>query len=226
MNQAEIVAEYLVENGSLSIYENELGIKNISACISVLRKRGMNIVSNYHTNLDKKGVYTLIEDGSDSLSIKYPRQENKKLWKIWSCMRQRCNYPKDDSYEHYGAKGIKVCQEWNVNFQAFAEWALSNGYKDGLTIDRIDSTKGYEPANCRFATAKEQANNRSSNHPLTFRGCTKNMAEWSDEFNLPRHVVSKRIKAGWSVEKTLTTPVRKKKPNGYYKNRIGEQNNG
>lgn len=85
-----------------------------------------------------------------------------KLHNIWSCMKYRCNNKNHKEFNSYGGKGIKVCDDWN-NFINFYNWAISNGYKDGLSIDRIDGNKGYSPNNCRFITMKQQQENKIDN---------------------------------------------------------------
>lgn len=83
-----------------------------------------------------------------------------KLYDVWIHIKMRCRNRNDGSYEDYGGRGIDICDEWESSFEAFRKWALSNGYKEGLTIDRIDNDKNYCPDNCRWTTRLVQNNNR------------------------------------------------------------------
>lgn len=143
------------------------------------------------------------------------RKSNTKLYSVWASMRKRCNSEKDDSYKHYGGRGIKVCDAWNNSFEEFYKWSMENGYKEGLSIDRIDVNGDYYPENCRWATWIEQANNTRKNKFLTFNGETYTMAEWARITGIPEGVIQLRLsRLGWSVERALTEKVRGK--NGHY----------
>lgn len=103
-----------------------------------------------------------------------------RLYNIWQHMKGRCHRRTDDHYKWYGGMGVKVCEEWRTDFQAFHDWALSHGYADGLSIDRVDVDGDYCPGNCRWVDHKTQCNNRHSNVLLTIDGVTHNVREWSD----------------------------------------------
>lgn len=132
-----------------------------------------------------------------------------RLYATWRGMLSRCDNREDKYFKDYGRRGIAVCSEWK-DFENFYTWAIANGYDDSLTIERIDNDKGYSPDNCRWATAKEQSNNRRSNHLLTHRGKIQTLKQWSDELGINYQTLQSRIHAsGWPIEKALTTPVRR-----------------
>lgn len=134
-----------------------------------------------------------------------------RLYQIWHGIKTRCYAEYQTSYHNYGKKGIAVCKEWRNSYIAFRDWALSNGYRDDLTIDRIDNNGDYEPSNCRWATPKEQSNNRSTNHLVTFNGETHTIAEWARIVGLsPRLIKDRLTYSGWSIEKILFTPPRER----------------
>lgn len=103
-----------------------------------------------------------------------------RLYNIWSWMKRRCNDSKVKSYPDYGGRGITYCDEWE-QFKPFFDWAMSNGYSDKLTIDRIDVNGNYEPSNCRWADKETQANNTRKNVLVTINGISKSMPEWAEK---------------------------------------------
>ena len=126
-----------------------------------------------------------------------------KLYSHWTIMKARCNNPKNNRYELYGGRGITVCAEWANSFEAFRNWALANGYRDGLTIDRKDTNGPYCPENCRWATAKQQNNNRRSNRVITHNGETHTLAQWAELTGIKSGTIQTRLTRGWTVEKAL-----------------------
>ena len=117
---------------------------------------------------------------------------------------QRCYYEKYPWYKDYGERGITICDEWLHDFQTFYDWAIDNGYRDDLTIDRIDVNGNYEPSNCRFATPKQQARNRRSNRNYTINGETHCLIEWCEILDLKYKTVAQRVtKYHWPIEMAL-----------------------
>lgn len=132
--------------------------------------------------------------------------KNVRLYRIWRKMKHRCSSPKLPNAESYFLKGVRVCQEWYRDYEAFQEWALSHGYNDTLSIDRIDNDGDYCPENCRWATLKEQHNNMSNNRRITYMGRTQTLAQWCDELHLNYARTKGRLRAGWNVSDAFTCP--------------------
>lgn len=150
----------------------------------------------------KKEVFTNKKHG-----LRYTR-----IYKLWLSIKNRCYNPKKNNYKHYGGRGITMCEEWKNNFMSFHDWAFANGYDENVkrgecTIDRIDTNGNYEPSNCRWVTQKEQANNKRNNVLLTYKGNTHTAQQWAEILDIKYITLITRLKRGWSVEKTLTTPL-------------------
>lgn len=119
--------------------------------------------------------------------------ENKRITKIFLDMRSRCYDLNDKDYRWYGAKGTKICDEWLNNPMSFEKWALSNGYKDNLTIDRINSNKDYCPENCRWVTKSENSRRANANF-LEVDNIKLSGSQWALYLNLPRPTINKLLR--------------------------------
>jgi hypothetical protein len=143
---------------------------------------------------------------------------NTRIYGIWFHMRDRCNNPKNSYYHCYGGRGIKVCDDWNKDFQSFYNWAMSNGYSDDLTIERKDVNGNYEPDNCCWIPGNEQWLNRRTTHNITINGITKPLTMWANEYGLKPHNIYNRLRHGWTGE-DLLKPVDKRFTNSGGKGR-------
>lgn len=141
-------------------------------------------------------------------------ESKTRLYSIWFDMRKRCENEKHWAFKRYGGRGITVCEEWRA-YEQFSAWAKNNGYAENLTIDRIDNSMEYSPANCRWVDRTTQARNRSSNVTYTHNGKTLTIPEWSELTGItPSTLYSRLTRYGWTVEKALTTPARRHKQYG------------
>ncbi|MDU7339315.1 MAG: hypothetical protein E7L17_14525 [Clostridium sp.] len=126
-----------------------------------------------------------------------------RLWVIWCGMKSRCSNPKNIAFKNYGAIGIKVCDLWRVNFLEFYNWSMQNGYKEHLTIDRINTSGNYEPDNCRWATYEQQENNRRNTVYFTACGNKLPVSEWSRRIGISSSTLRWRIEKGWNENEIL-----------------------
>lgn len=107
-----------------------------------------------------------------------------KLYDVWRNMICRCTDTQNDRYYTYGARGVSVCREWGESFHDFVKWALANGWKPGLWIERKNVDGDYCPENCTFLPRKEQMRNKTNNIKITIEGDERCLAEWCEIFGV------------------------------------------
>lgn len=149
-----------------------------------------------------KSCGCLLHDSHEPTYIKH-NKTNTKLYSVWSNMKDRCYNDKNHNYDDYGGRGIDVYSEWRNDFMSFYNWAINNGYKEGLSIDRIDVNGNYEPNNCRWATTKQQLRNTRKNIYFTINGETHCLSEWCEILDLKYETIRQRVARGWNIENAL-----------------------
>lgn len=149
-----------------------------------------------------------------------------KEYQVWYNIKRRCYSQKDEAYKYYGARGIKMCDEWLNSFEEFYKWIKANKTSESQSIDRIDNDGDYSPENCRMADAKTQTNNRRRCRYFTFNGKTQTLMMWCEELGLDYKRTHNRLyKLGWDFERAITTPVDINKRNAYtQEKKAGEKN--
>lgn len=125
---------------------------------------------------------------------------NTRLYNIYHHIKSRTNNPNDDSYDIYGGRGIRMCDEWLRDPNEFFKWSLENGYSDALTIDRIDNDGDYTPDNCRWATTDTQANNKRNSLLLEYKGRVQTVTQWASYFGVDPQNARYRYNRGWGFE--------------------------
>lgn len=228
--QEQIPIKYPQKSHPNKIFKDLTGLK--FGRLTVLRRYGTDKYRKIYWECKCKCGNTVIVRGNalksgntkscgcliyESKNIKHGMR-HKRLYRIWSGMKSRCYTKTNPAYDRYGGRGISMCEEWMRNFMAFYNWAMDNGYTEGLSIDRIDVNGNYEPYNCRWATAKEQSDNKRCNILITIGNETLDLQQWCDKIGIKRSTVNTRVRiCGWSYEQALTTPVRAHK---IYKERL------
>lgn len=132
-----------------------------------------------------------------------------ELYRRWSDMKTRCLYSKREEWDRYGGRGITFCEEWN-DFEPFMEWALSNGYEQGLSLDRIDVNGNYCPENCRWIPKERQARNTSKTVYVVFDGEQVPLRDVCERSGADFRRTYWRIRKGWNLKDALEKPARKK----------------
>lgn len=131
------------------------------------------------------------------------------LYSVWANMKNRCYNKNDPHYERWGGRGITVCKEWRNNFKLFYDWAVANGYRKGLTLDRIDNNGNYEPSNCRWSTIKEQNRNKRNVKFIEYNGKSQLLEEWANELCIkPKTLWMRLYYYNLSIEEAFTRKVR------------------
>jgi hypothetical protein len=180
---------------------NTTGGKTTWECVCVcgtLRTVSSNHLKNGHTK--SCGCFNREVAAKRASKIKHGMCDNP-TYSIWSNMKTRCLNSKDLRYPGYGGRGITICGRW-LKFENF--YADMGKRPTGMSIDRINNNGNYEPGNCRWATSKEQAQNRRNSLSITYLGETKAISEWAKLFGIKYGTIKWRLKKGWPVEKILT----------------------
>lgn len=138
------------------------------------------------------GSSTMCRSCSAKIYSKKSKYSGDKLkTSLYAGIKQRCYNPNHEGYKYYGARGIKMCDEWKDNSDSFCEWAYANGYKAGMSIERIDTDGNYEPDNCTFIPIEEQPKNRRTTHFITIGDRTLTYSDWCRLFDVDYHTVNR-----------------------------------
>lgn len=201
---------------SVNVYATVINNKLTINCKCL--RCGKTVVKTAHLLFDsiyqneKRGYNCPITCGCARLSVNGDNAKGKRhrLYSIWNNIIGRCECEKTPAYKHYGGRGIKICDEWRHDYLTFKKWAIDNGYKEGLTIDRIDVNGNYEPSNCRWVTQGDQQNNKRNNVKITIDGITKTATQWANTSGIPQAIILRRIRDNWEPKRAVFEPIHSK----------------
>lgn len=149
----------------------------------------------------------LMKYGDPLLSHRKYMSSHRREHRTWVSMKERCNNPKHPAFQHYGGRGVKVCERWDCGIDGFYNFLEDMGPRpDGYSLDRINSEEGYYPENCRWADNITQQNNKRNNHLVTIKGITKTVTQWSRDFEINPHTAFSRIRKGENGERIFRKP--------------------
>lgn len=158
-------------------------------------------------SVNKKNLLSGASKSCGCLSVESNRRRltkhggrNTRLYSIWCNMKGRCLNSSDSDYDRYGGRGINICNEWIDDYVVFRDWAITNGYNDSLTIDRVDVNKDYCPDNCRWVDMRIQANNRTNTIYIEYNGERHTCSEWADIVGISYDTLNNRYHAGMTGE--------------------------
>lgn len=197
--------------GKLLVIERSGSDKNGQALWKCICECGTSKIISGHDLISKKGTKSCGCSRRYNTGLYKHGLSNTRLHSIWRSIQGRCYNPKNKSFHFYGGRGIKVCNEWLLDFMSFYNWSINNGYQENLTIDRIDSNKNYCPENCRWVDRTQQANNTRRNRLIEHNGEIKTLSEWSKILDFNYSTVQTRMKKGYSFEQAIDKNFEKKK---------------
>lgn len=160
----------------------------------------VNVIGTHLRNGNTRSCGCLVKQGVHTTHGK----TNTRLYQVWMGMKARCYNENACKYPRYGGRGIVICDEWLNDFMSFYNWSMENGYKEDLTIDRINNDGNYEPSNCRWVTLKQQSNNRSTNVNIKYDKYNYNLNQWGEILRLSHSVLSHRYHNKYDILEMLT----------------------
>lgn len=189
--KGEVIWEFICPicrgKGKATTTEIKSGVRKSCGCLR--RKNGSEFFKKYNTTHG---------------------ESRTSLYSRWNSMISRTKNQNDPSYKQYGARGIKVCEEWEI-YENFKEWALKNGYSQELTLERKDNNAGYNPDNCIWADWDTQNNNKQQSRKEEYKGQIKTVRQWAEIYNICYSTLLGRLNRGMTIKEAIETPILRKR---------------